>query len=210
MLTSLPNILTLSRIAVIPLVIALFFVRTEWAAWTNGFLFAAAAITDYFDGYLARARDQTSVIGKFLDPIADKLLVSAVLFMLVAVGRLNGLSVLPAVVILLREVLVSGLREFLAGLNVGVPVSRLAKWKTTLQMFALGFLIVGNTVAIDLPLQMIGVIGLWIAGLLTLVTGWDYMRVGWIHMIEPPRTAPSAPKTPSPATLTDIPRAETS
>ena len=103
MLTSLPNLLTLSRIIVIPIIIGLFFVREHWAAWTACVLFAAAAITDYVDGYLARSWSQVSLVGKFLDPIADKLLVAAVLFMLVAVDKLNGISVLPAVVILLRE-----------------------------------------------------------------------------------------------------------
>ena len=128
MLTSLPNLLTLSRIAVIAPVTALFYVPEAWAAWTALGLYAVACITDYFDGWLARAWEQESAIGQFLDPIADKLLVSAVLVMVVATDRLTGLSVIPAVVILLREVLVSGLREYLATLNVGVPVTRLAKW----------------------------------------------------------------------------------
>ncbi|HSK40391.1 MAG TPA: CDP-diacylglycerol--glycerol-3-phosphate 3-phosphatidyltransferase [Arenibaculum sp.] len=192
MLTSLPNLLTLSRIAVIPVIIGLFFLSADWAAWTACGLFAAAAITDYLDGYLARVMDQTSPVGRFLDPIADKLLVAAVLFMLVAVDRLNGVSVLPAVIILLREVLVSGLREFLASLQVGVPVSRLAKWKTTIQMTTLGFLIVGDAGPSAIPVSGIGIAGLWIAGALTLITGWDYMRAGWKHMIDPvpARTAP--------------------
>lgn len=195
MLTSLPNLLTLSRIAVIPVIIGLFFLTGSWAAWTACGLFAAAAITDYLDGYLARAMDQTSPVGKFLDPIADKLLVAAVLFMLVAVDRLQGISVLPAVVILLREVLVSGLREFLAGLQVGIPVSRLAKWKTTIQMAALGFLIVGNSGPATIPVAEIGLAGLWLAGVLTLVTGWDYMRAGWQHMMAPlPRRPAHAPQ----------------
>ena len=160
MLTSLPNLLTLSRIVVIPIIIGLFFVREHWAAWTACVLFAAAAITDYIDGYLARSWSQVSLVGKFLDPIADKLLVAAVLFMLVAVDKLNGISVLPAVVILLREVLVSGLREFLAGIRVGMPVSKLAKWKTAIQMVALGILIVGNDGPPWLPVEAIGEIGL--------------------------------------------------
>lgn len=191
MLTSLPNLLTLSRIAVIPVVVGLFYIPEAWAAWTACALFAAAAVTDYIDGWLARAWEQESVIGKFLDPIADKLLVSATLFMVVAFDRLSGLSVLPAVVILLREVLVSGLREYLAGLNVGVPVTSLAKWKTAVQMVALGFLIVGDHGPAALPVTAIGTVGMWIAALLTLVTGWDYTRVGIRHMMEdrprPPR-----------------------
>ena len=138
-----------------------------------------------------------SLVGKFLDPIADKLLVAAVLFMLVAVDKLNGISVLPAVVILLREVLVSGLREFLAGIRVGMPVSKLAKWKTAIQMVALGILIVGNDGPPWLPVELIGEIGLWAAGLLTLITGWDYMQAGWKHMNE--EREPEPEPTPRPA-----------
>lgn len=197
MLTSLPNLLTLSRIVVIPIIIGLFFVREPWAAWTACILFGAAAITDYVDGYLARSWSQVSIVGKFLDPIADKLLVAAVLFMLVAVDKLNGISVLPAVVILLREVLVSGLREFLAGIRVGMPVSKLAKWKTAIQMVALGILIVGNDGPSWLPVELIGEIGLWAAGLLTLITGWDYMQAGWKHMNE--EREPEPEPTPRPA-----------
>lgn len=184
MLTSLPNLLTLSRIAVIPLIIGLLYVPGAWAAWAAFILFSAAGITDYFDGYLARIWSQVSVIGRCLDPIADKLLVSATLFMLVAVDRLTGVAVLPAVVILLREVMVSGLREFLAGVNVGVPVSRLAKWKTAIQMVALALLIVGDHGPVWLPVVDLGTFGLWVAGTLTLITGWDYMHAGFLHMIE--------------------------
>ncbi|UEM19571.1 CDP-diacylglycerol--glycerol-3-phosphate 3-phosphatidyltransferase [Skermanella mucosa] len=197
MLTSLPNLLTLSRIIVIPIIIGLFFVREHWAAWTACGLFALAAITDYFDGYLARSWSQVSLVGKFLDPIADKLLVAAVLFMLVAVDKLSGISVLPAVVILLREVLVSGLREFLAGIRVGMPVSKLAKWKTAIQMVALGILIVGDDGPSGVPVQMIGEVGLWAAGLLTLITGWDYMHAGWKHMNE--EREPEPEPVPRPA-----------
>ncbi|HEY0832705.1 MAG TPA: CDP-diacylglycerol--glycerol-3-phosphate 3-phosphatidyltransferase [Azospirillum sp.] len=189
MMTSLPNLLTLSRIAVIPLVVGLFYVPEPWAAYTACTLFGAACITDYFDGYLARAWEQESMIGKFLDPIADKLLVAATLIMLVGFGRLTGFSILAAVVILLREVLVSGLREYLAGLNVGVPVTRLAKWKTTIQMVALGFLIVGDYGPAEIPSAFIGVAGLWAAAILTIVSGWDYMRAGLKHMTAPPRPA---------------------
>lgn len=199
MLTSLPNLLTLSRIVVIPVVVGLFYVPEAWAAYTACALFAAACITDYFDGYLARAWEQESVIGKFLDPIADKLLVAATLIMLVAFTRLSGLSVLAAVVILLREVLVSGLREYLAGLNAGVPVTWLAKWKTTIQMVALGFLIVGDYGPAHIPVTAIGTAGLWAAAILTFVTGWDYMRAGLKHMMaeQPPKRPKGAPaRTP--------------
>lgn len=200
MLTSLPNLLTLSRIAIIPPVVGLFYVPEAWAAWTSCGLFAAACITDYFDGWLARAWEQESVIGKFLDPIADKLLVAAVLIMLVAFDRLAGFSVLAAVVILLREVLVSGLREYLAGLNVGVPVTWLAKWKTAIQMVAIGFLIVGDYGPASVPSTAIGTVGLWAAAILTFVTGWDYTRVGLHHMMaEPPRAHKAPPRTPNTA-----------
>ncbi|WP_119678064.1 CDP-diacylglycerol--glycerol-3-phosphate 3-phosphatidyltransferase [Indioceanicola profundi] len=198
MLTSLPNILTLSRIAVIPVVVALFFVEGAWPAYTACALFAAAAVTDWFDGYLARAWQEESVIGKFLDPIADKLLVAAVLMMLVAVGKISGLVVLAAVVILLREVLVSGLREYLAGLQVSVPVSRLAKWKTAIQMAAIGVLIVGRDGPSWFPTEMVGDVGLWAAAALTLLTGWDYLRAGLKHMLDteaPRKRGPVAAKT---------------
>lgn len=185
MLSSLPNILTLSRIAAIPVVVALFFFAGPWPAWTACGLFALACITDWFDGYLARAWQEESVIGKFLDPIADKLLVAAVLMMLVAVDKVDGLAVIPAVIILLREVMVSGLREFLAGLQVGVPVSRLAKWKTAIQMVAIGVLIVGRDGPSGFPTETIGEVGLWIAAALTLITGWDYLRAGLKYMMTP-------------------------
>lgn len=185
MLTSLPNILTLSRIAIIPVVVALFYATGAWAAYAACALFTAAAVTDWFDGYLARVWQEESVIGKFLDPIADKLLVAAVLIMLVSVDKISGLAVLPAVVILLREVMVSGLREFLAGLSVSVPVSNLAKWKTAIQMVAIGILIVGDDGPVWLPTELIGEIGLWAAAALTLLTGWDYLRAGLRYMLAP-------------------------
>lgn len=181
-MTSLPNMLTLSRIAVIPVLVALFYVQGDAARWVACGLYTLAGVTDYFDGHFARRRSQISAFGRFLDPIADKLLVSAVILMLVAKDGISGLVVLPALIILCREVLVSGLREFLAGLNVGLPVSRLAKWKTMLQMVSLGFLIVGDAGPDFVPVQFIGEAGLWIAALLTLVTGYDYLRVGFLHM----------------------------
>jgi cardiolipin synthase len=198
MLTKLANILTLSRIAVIPLVVGLFYVETNWSCWAAFGLYAAACVTDYMDGYVARNWAQESAIGRFLDPIADKLLVSAVLVLLVAFQHISGAAVLPAIVILLREVAVSGLREFLAQANVGVPVSRLAKWKTGIQMLALGFLIVGDEAGPRwLPTTSIGIVGLWLAGVLTLITGWDYFRAGLKHMLPPEQaTAPPAKAPP--------------
>ncbi|PWR18528.1 CDP-diacylglycerol--glycerol-3-phosphate 3-phosphatidyltransferase [Zavarzinia aquatilis] len=182
MITNLPNLLTLFRIVVIPLMVAAFFLDFPVANWVSFSLYTAACITDYFDGWLARALNQTSPLGRFLDPIADKLLVAAALLMLVAKGHIADFAVIAAVIILLREVLVSGLREFLAELRVGVPVSKLAKWKTTVQMIALGFLMVGRASPAAIPSEDIGLWGLWGAAALTLVTGYDYLRAGLRHM----------------------------
>jgi len=189
-LTSLPNLLTLSRILVIPIVIGSFYVAGDYARWIACALFSAAAVTDWLDGHMARRWQQQSEIGRFLDPIADKLLVSATLFMLTAFGRLSAEAVLPALVILCREILVSGLREYLAGLRVGIPVSRLAKWKTVIQMVAIGVLIVGDAGPRFLPVAVIGETLLWVAASLTLVTGYDYLQAGLRHMARPP-LAPS-------------------
>lgn len=181
MLTSLPNLLTLSRIMVIPLVVGLFYVEGDAARWAGCALFVAAAVTDWFDGYLARSWNQVSRFGRFLDPIADKLLVASVLFMLGASGRLSHLSYMPALVIVLREILVSGLREFLAEVRVSMPVSRLAKWKTGIQMTAIPVLMVGDAAAF-MPTRELGEVGLWIAAILTIITGWDYLQSGLKHM----------------------------
>lgn len=182
MITSLPNLLTLSRIVVIPVLVALFFVDGQTAKWAALILFTLAGITDYFDGYFARTRRQISALGRFLDPVADKLLIASVILLLVAFRRIADWTVLPALVILCREILVSGLREFLAGLRVRVPVSRLAKWKTGIQMVAIGFLIVGDAAPEEIPALAIGAVGLWIAAALTMVTGYDYLRSGLKHM----------------------------
>jgi cardiolipin synthase (CMP-forming) len=183
--TSLPNMLTLSRILAIPVVVATFYVAGDSARWFCCALFAAAGFTDWLDGHFARRWEQQSELGRFLDPIADKLLVSATLFMLTATGRLTSHAILPALVILCREILVSGLREYLAGLSVGVPVSRLAKWKTVIQMMAIGWLIVGDAGWHLIPVVAIGEMLLWVAALLTLVTGYDYLRAGLSHIAAP-------------------------
>ena len=182
MRTNLPNLLTLFRIAVIPGLVALFYFESRFGSWLACGLFSLAAITDFFDGYIARVTKQQSAFGRFLDPVADKLLVSSALMMMVAFGQISGLVILPALVILCREITVSGLREYLAGLQVSVPVSQLAKWKTTLQMFAIGVLIVGDNGPRDVPLVEIGEIGLWVAAILTIVTGYDYLRAGLRHI----------------------------
>ena len=182
MLKTVPMLLTLFRIAAIPGVVALLYLDTNLGRYLACTLFGIAAITDFFDGYLARAWSQQSKMGQFLDPVADKLLVAAALLMMAGFGQISGLVILPAIVILCREIMVSGLREFLAEIRVGIPVSTLAKWKTTLQMFSIGFLIVGDTGPEFLPTRLIGETGLWIAAVLTLITGYDYLHAGLRHM----------------------------
>jgi cardiolipin synthase len=183
---SLPNILTYGRIAAVPVVVACLFWPTDfWVRWIAFGAFVAAAITDYFDGYVARAWGQQSSLGRMLDPIADKLLVSACLLMLAADGTIRSWSLWAAIVILCREVLVSGLREFLAELRVSVPVTRLAKWKTTAQLIAVGFLLAGPAGEAVLPgTTAIGLFLLWISAVLTLYTGYDYFRSGVQHLLE--------------------------
>ena len=188
--TDLPNLLTLSRIAAIPLLVALVALRLPSGDLAACVVFSAAAITDYYDGKLARSRRQQSDLGRMLDPIADKLLVGAALMMLVGQNRLSGPALYPAIVIMLREILVSGLREYLAGIRIGLPVTPLAKWKTGFQMGALGTLLAGDTTAQFLhlgflPVSMIGEAMLWVAAGLTLWTGWDYLTAGWRHATVP-------------------------
>jgi cardiolipin synthase len=186
MLTDLPNVLTLSRIAAIPLLIILAVIghpATDLAACA---VFSAAAITDWLDGHLARTRRQQSDLGRMLDPIADKLLVGAALMLLVGEARVSHWGLYPAIVIMLREILVSGLREYLAGIRIGLPVTRLAKWKTGFQMGALGTLLAGDPSArllhlSFLPVSLIGEVMLWVAAILTLLTGWDYLVAGLHH-----------------------------
>ena len=187
MLTTLPNILTFSRILAIPVVIGLLLlVEDPVGSWLAFSAYTYACITDFFDGYLARAWHQQSAFGRFLDPIADKLLIAGVILVLVGIDRFSGLSILPAAIILCREILVSGLREFLAELRISVPVSSLAKWKTTIQMLALGFLLVGPSGPAFGPLSTteVGLYGLWLAAGLTLFTGLDYLIVGIRHICD--------------------------
>jgi cardiolipin synthase len=181
MFHSLANKLTVSRIVIIPVILLLLAIPHAWAAWLALILFTIAGVTDYLDGYMARRDNEITKIGQFLDPIADKLLVASVILMLVYNGQIGGMSVLPAVIILLREVAVSGLREFLAGIRVSVPVSRLAKWKTTLQLIALGFLIVGRYAPDAIPSTAIGDWGIWIAATITVITAWDYWHASSRH-----------------------------
>jgi CDP-diacylglycerol--glycerol-3-phosphate 3-phosphatidyltransferase/cardiolipin synthase len=186
-LSWLPNVLTLSRIFAVPLLVALLWPAETAHAWRIGYLaafglYCLMGITDYFDGYLARAQGTVSKLGVFLDPIADKIMIGAVVLILCANRNIQGVHIVAALVILLREIAVSGLREFLAGLRISVPVSRLAKWKTALQLVALGGLILAGGLP-DFPaLQTASLVALWCAALLTLLTGWDYLRVGLKHM----------------------------
>lgn len=199
---TLPNILTLSRIVAIPGLAALLW----WPGWSFGYLmafilYALMAITDYFDGALARSSGAVSKLGIFLDPIADKIMVASVILVLTAQGMLRGpyvgdLHVIAGLIILVREIAVSGLREFLGGLQISVPVSKLAKWKTTFQLVSLGALILGGAVhgppcaslaehcgaAADQWIRLVGLVSLWAAAVLTVITGWDYLRVGLKHM----------------------------
>lgn len=183
---SLPNILTYGRVVAVPVVVAfLFWPGDFWMRWTAFGVFVAAGVTDFFDGYLARIWSQQSSLGRMLDPIADKLLVASVLMVLVANQTITSWSIWAAIVILCREILVSGLREYLAELRVSVPVSRIAKWKTTMQIFALGFLIVGPAGVHILTYTVeIGLALLWLSAALTLYTGWDYFRAGLRHVID--------------------------
>ncbi len=180
---TLPNLLTLSRILAVPLLAALLW----WPEWTTGYavafaLYCLMGITDYFDGYLARAQGTVSKLGVFLDPIADKIMIAAVILLLVGTGDIAGLHKVAALVILLREIAVSGLREFLAQLQVSVPVSQLAKWKTTFQLVAFGGLILAGALPALVWIKLVSLIALWTAAALTVLTGWDYLRVGLKHM----------------------------
>ncbi|GAA4714792.1 CDP-diacylglycerol--glycerol-3-phosphate 3-phosphatidyltransferase [Sphingomonas lutea] len=186
---TLPNLLTLSRILAVPILVFLLWKPAPWDYLITFVLYCIVGITDYFDGYLARAQGKISRLGQFLDPIADKIMVAAVLVMLMASRKADGAdpiiqnwAVIPALVILLREITVSGLREYLAELKVLVPVSALAKWKTTFQLVALGALILGGAFPDQPWVHQVGVVSLWAAAALTLVTGYDYLRIGLKHM----------------------------
>lgn len=187
---ALPNILTYARIAAVPVVVGLLvwqsiFSGGLWLRWVALAVFIGAGVTDFFDGYFARIWGQQSSLGQMLDPIADKLLVAASLLILAAGSTIRGWTLLAAVIILCREILVSGLREYLAELQVSVPVTRLAKWKTGAQMVAIGFLIAGEAGdRILTGVSQAGILLLWLSAVLTLYTGYDYMRAGLRYVIE--------------------------
>lgn len=187
---ALPNILTYGRIVAVPVVVGCMFYQDIldgglWLRWVALAVFVAAGISDFLDGYFARIWGQQSSLGRMLDPIADKLLVASCLLMLAAESTIHGWALFAAVVILCREILVSGLREYLAELRVSVPVTRLAKWKTTLQLVAIGFLIAGEAGDAIVPVfTKIGITLLWLSALLTLYTGWDYLQAGLRHLTD--------------------------
>ncbi len=185
---NLPNCLTYGRIVAVPLVVACLVAEDPWLRWPALLLFVAAAVSDYLDGYLARIWELQSSLGRMLDPIADKLLVAACLLALASVGEIAGWSLWAALVILCREILVSGLREYLAELRVSVPVTRLAKWKTALQLLAVGFLVAGPAAdRVVSGTSLLGLVLLWLSAILTLYTGWDYFRAGVRHIVDDPR-----------------------
>ncbi len=186
---SLPNLLTYARIAAIPVVVGCVYAQSImdgplWLRWVALAVFIAAGVTDFLDGYVARRWDQHSAFGRMLDPIADKLLVASCLLMLAADGIIHGWTLWAAIVILCREILVSGLREYLAALRVSVPVTKVAKWKTTVQLIAIGFLLAGEAGDQVLPFTtQLGLLLLWISAIFTIYTGYDYFRSGIHHLI---------------------------
>ena len=175
------NLLTIARIIVIPIIVICIYLKSPFYGWVAFVLFCVASITDYFDGYIARIRNEITNFGTFLDPIADKLLVAAVILILTSKGIIADWETIPALIILLREIAVSGLREYLAGIKISVPVSRIAKLKTAIQLIALALLILSESQISLLPIVFIGKIALWAAGILTLYTGFDYLKSGIKH-----------------------------
>ena len=176
------NLLTIARIIVIPIIVICIYLKSPFYGWVAFILFCIASITDYFDGYIARIRNEITNFGTFLDPIADKLLVAAVILILTSKGIIADWETIPALIILLREIAVSGLREYLAGIKVSVPVSRIAKLKTSIQLIALALLILTESQITLVPIMIIGKVALWVTGILTLYTGFDYLKSGAKHL----------------------------
>ena len=173
---NLSNFLTLIRIAVIPIIVLFIYLKSPIFGWSAFILFCLASITDYFDGYLARIRNEVTNFGTFLDPIADKLLVASVILILTSKNIISDWETIPALIILLREITVSGLREYLAGIKVSIPVSRIAKLKTLLQLCALALLILSESISNLSVILYLGKIFLWGSALLTLYTAYDYVK----------------------------------
>lgn len=170
---TIPNILTFLRILLIPVVVLAFYIDTVFWRWLAVFAFASACITDYLDGYLARTLGQTSKLGTFLDPLADKLLVATTLLYVAGFDKISRLSLIPAAIILCREIMVSGLREHLNDINLQLPVSNIAKWKTAAQMLAITVLLIGDVSR--RPIVLAGELFLWVAGILTVITAYYYL-----------------------------------
>ncbi len=187
---TLPNILTYARIAAVPVVVGCIYWQSSmdgplWLRWVAVAIFIAAAITDFLDGYYARIWNQQSSFGRMLDPIADKLLVASCLLMLASDATINRWTLWAAIVILCREILVSGLREYLASLRVSVPVTQLAKWKTTAQLVAIGFLLAGEAGDVVFGyVTFTGIVLLWLSAIVTIYTGYDYFKAGVRHLFE--------------------------
>lgn len=181
-LPTIPNLLTLSRIALIPIIMAAFYTDNHLGRWVATLAFICACFTDFLDGYVARLWRQTTRFGQFLDPVADKLLVASTLLMLVGFGRIQSVSFLPAIIILCREILVSGLREYLSDIHIKMPVTQLAKWKTAAQMIAISLLLIGDISPFGNTVNIIGEGLLWIAAILTLITGYAYLKANLRHM----------------------------
>ena len=179
---TIPNIITFIRIFLIPVILYLLFSENPKIVLIAGLLFIVSSVSDYFDGYLARTLNQSSKLGTLLDPIADKLLIASVIVVLVDTGVISNIHVVPAIIILLREIAISGLREFLAKLNTDMPVSKLAKYKTTFQMVSLSILIISLGFELNDLLWNIGLITLWIAAIITLLSGYNYMVKGLKHI----------------------------
>ncbi|MFL2514492.1 MAG: CDP-diacylglycerol--glycerol-3-phosphate 3-phosphatidyltransferase [Alphaproteobacteria bacterium] len=179
---TIPNIITFIRIFLIPIILYLLFSENPNIVLIAGLLFIVSSVSDYFDGYLARTLNQSSKLGTLLDPIADKLLIASVIVVLVDTGVISNIHVVPAIIILLREIAISGLREFLAKFNTDMPVSKLAKYKTTFQMVSLSILIISLGFELNDLLWNIGLITLWIAAIITLLSGYNYMVKGLKHI----------------------------
>lgn len=180
---NIPNLLTAARLIVLPFCLIFMFINTAWAAWIALFIYTFGCITDWLDGHYARKWNVTSSFGIFLDPIADKIFIVSVIMGLIATGKLDGFWIIPPLLIIAREFLISGLREFLGPKNIQVPVSKLAKWKTGVQMVSLGFLIMGDFGDVLIPGTLaIGYLLITIAAILTVITGWNYLKEGQKHI----------------------------
>ena len=184
MFSNFPNILTLSRILLIPFIMGTFYVNNFWSKWVAAFLFVVACLTDFLDGYIARQWSQITKIGSFLDPIADKLLVSSIILCLAGFGQLNKISLIPALIILLREVMVSGLREFVSEIQVNIPVTFLSKWKTAIQMMSLSLLLVEDAIPTCYMFNIsFGEVLLWLAAFMTIVSGIQHLRSAFKYLL---------------------------